>query len=153
MRHHVDGLRVNFEQAGKELEDARLEILARNQRIADLEARLAASERERQQLVDALQLEVARSQSALREYRADSVRSAPSSDASVVEQQTSSPRNTNYLLLVPDGAGSHSLRACSGAPPAVGAEMAIGGQPFVAVSHRRSPIDADERVCVQLEAR
>ncbi len=156
MRRHLDGLRANFEQAGKDLEAARLEIVARNQRVADLEARLAESERERQQLVDALQVEISRSKTALDECRVEAfVPAAPPMNLSIA---TGAPtkigaRAASHLLLVPDGAGSHSLRACAGDPPDVGTRVVIAGTPFVAVSHGRSPMDADARVCVQLEAR
>jgi hypothetical protein len=151
MRRHLDALRADFEQAGKDLEASRFEILARNERIAELETQLATSERERRQLVEALQVELTRSRTALHRYRAE----APvlPSPPTAIEQPASPPADANYLLLVPDGAGSHALRTSAGQPPAVGSQIAIAGQSFVAVSHRRSPIDADERVCVQLEPR
>ena len=156
MRRHLDGLRANFEQAGKDLEAARLEIVARNERVADLEARLAGSERERQQLVDALQVEISRSKTALDECRFEAcVPAAPPTNLSIAAGAHTNVgvRAASHLLLVPDGAGSHSLRACAGDPPDVGTRVVITGKPFVAVSHGRSPFDGDARVCVQLEAR
>ncbi len=156
MRRHLDGLRTNFEQAGKDLEAARLEIVARNQKVADLEARLAESERERQQLVEALQVEISLSRTALDECRFDAfVPAAPPTNLSIATgaHTNDGARAASHLLLVPDGAGSHSLRACAGDPPDIGTRVVIAGTPFVAVSQGRSPIDADARVCVQLEAR
>jgi multidrug efflux pump subunit AcrA (membrane-fusion protein) len=130
----------------------RLEILARNERIAELETQLATSERERRQLVEALQVELTRSRTALQRYRVETP-VLPRPPMAVKQPASPVVGDANYLLLVPDGAGSHALRTSAGQPPAVGSQIAIAGQSFVAVSHRRSPIDADERVCLQLEPR
>ena len=61
------------------------------------------------------------------------------------------PRPQSFLLLVPDAVGGHALRESAGEPPPVGSRIAVGGQRFLVVSHRRSPIGTDERLCVQLQ--
>ena len=152
---HLAELRREFEEAGEELEAARIELLARSERIAELETLLESSDRERRQLAEALRDEMARTESKLRR-----VSDAPSPRPGRRRQQRpkrgrSGPREprprAGYLLLVPDALGGHALRECAGDPPAVGSQIELGGHRFLVVSHRRSPIGSDDRLCVQLQ--
>jgi hypothetical protein len=155
---HLDALRHEFEEAGRELEAARIEIQARDRRIAELEALLQASDAERYKLSDALRAEMARTEARLREYRPPEPAAVtahelePAISRTVVEPDRSvgPPRPESFLLLVPDAVGGHALRESAGEPPPVSSRIAVGGQRFVVVSHRRSPIGTDERLCVQL---
>ncbi len=149
---HLSELRREFEEAGEELETARIEILARNERIAELETLLQTSDRERRQVAGALRDEIALTEAKLRAYRTAEPAAGQQSEPSLAHppERAESP-GPGYLLLVPDALGGHALQECPGEPPPVGGQIEVGGHRFLVVSHRRSPMGSDERLCVQLQ--
>jgi hypothetical protein len=151
---HLADLRQEFEEAGKELEAARIELVARNERIAELEAFLERSDQERRQLAEALRDEITQTQSKLRVFRTAESAGGPEAEPrpkpAARSERADSP-GRGYVLLVPDALGGHALRECAGEPPPVASQIEIGGHRFLVVSHRCSPIGSDNRFCVQLQ--
>ncbi len=151
---HLADLRREFEEAGEELEASRIELLARNERIAELETLLESSDRDRRRLAEALRDEMARTESKLLGYRTPEATTEPVAAQlpRVADPSERAPDpGRGYLLLVPDALGGHALQECAGDPPAVGSQIELGGHRFLVVSHRRSPMGSDERLCVQLQ--
>ncbi len=134
----------------RRLEQATLELAARDTRLTDLESRLHASERERGRLLDALRAEVQLQESALQAVRR--LESAVGNGKPAGEPAPSATEAEGYLALAPRPGGGHSLLELDGRPPAVGSEIQLGDRRLVVASHGPAPLAFDPRVCVRLKA-
>ena len=147
----VQSLRREIDQKGVELDAARAEAAARSARITQLEAQVQAAEHERLRLTAALLAEIRELENDLRSLRlgARSPLATPPAATGRNVTDVVTPEES-YLMLVQKGTEEHVLHEFRGAPPPIGAEVEVGGKRVRVVSHRRSPLGLDERVCVHV---
>jgi len=148
----VQSLRREIDEKSVELDAARAEAAARSARITQLEAQVQAAERERLRLTAALHVEIRELENDLRSIRLSARSQFATPPPAATERSVTDvvTPEESYLMLVRNGTEEHVLQEFRGAPPPIGAEVEVGGKRVRVVSHRRSPLGLDERVCVHV---